>query len=159
MPQQLSLYYRDPQGEIQGPFLGVDIISCNIVGLPVSILLLKEDVTVTIVHPRTEDLESMIQEAYIFIAAIGQPMMGSWIKSGVVVIDVGMNVVDDATRNSGYRLLEDGDIICFQKPLKGGTVKNHNQDVPSFLEYVHNHQVVRFLSLEKPKEDEFSSEL
>ena len=36
---------------------------------------MKEDVTVTVVHPRTEDLESMIHEAYIFIAAIGQPMM------------------------------------------------------------------------------------
>ncbi|CAI9294631.1 unnamed protein product [Lactuca saligna] len=55
----------------------------NIVGLPVSILLLKEDVTVTVVHPRTEDLESMIHEADIFIAAIGQPMMGSWIKVGL----------------------------------------------------------------------------
>nr|KAJ0185336.1 hypothetical protein LSAT_V11C900474120 [Lactuca sativa] len=55
--------------------------------------------------------------------------------------------------------LEDGDIICFQKPLKDGTVKNRYQDVPSFLEYVHNRQVVRFRSLEKPKEDEFSLEL
>ncbi|XP_076909747.1 ubiquitin C-terminal hydrolase 12-like [Bidens hawaiensis] len=55
--------------------------------------------------------------------------------------------------------LEDGDIICFQKPLQAGTVKCRYPDVPSFLEYVHNRQVVRFRSLEKPKEDEFSLEL
>ncbi|KAK9075087.1 hypothetical protein SSX86_003406 [Deinandra increscens subsp. villosa] len=55
--------------------------------------------------------------------------------------------------------LEDGDIICFQKPLPAGTVKCRYPEVPSFLEYVHNRQVVRFRSLEKPKEDEFSLEL
>ncbi|KAI3748479.1 hypothetical protein L6452_11570 [Arctium lappa] len=56
--------------------------------------------------------------------------------------------------------LEDGDIICFQKPLKVETTETcRYPDVPSFLEYVHNRQVVRFRSLEKPKEDEFSLEL
>ncbi|KAJ9540076.1 hypothetical protein OSB04_026582 [Centaurea solstitialis] len=56
--------------------------------------------------------------------------------------------------------LEDGDIICFQKPLKvENTETCRYPDVPSFLEYVHNRQVVRFRSLEKPKEDEFSLEL
>ncbi|XP_028053131.1 ubiquitin carboxyl-terminal hydrolase 12-like isoform X8 [Camellia sinensis] len=56
--------------------------------------------------------------------------------------------------------LEDGDIICFQKSTQ---VESSEQcrypDVPSFLEYVHNRQVVRFRSLEKPKEDEFCLEL
>ncbi|CAL5365147.1 unnamed protein product [Camellia sinensis] len=56
--------------------------------------------------------------------------------------------------------LEDGDIICFQKCSK---VESGEQcrcpDVPAFLEYVHNRQVVRFRSLEKPKEDEFCLEL
>ncbi|KAF5938220.1 hypothetical protein HYC85_025726 [Camellia sinensis] len=56
--------------------------------------------------------------------------------------------------------LEDGDIICFQKSSK---VESGEQcrcpDVPAFLEYVHNRQVVRFRSLEKPKEDEFCLEL
>ncbi|KAI7729020.1 hypothetical protein M8C21_024565, partial [Ambrosia artemisiifolia] len=56
--------------------------------------------------------------------------------------------------------LEDGDIICFQKPLKVESAETcRYPDVPSFLEYVHNRQVVRFRSLEKPKEDEFSLEL
>ncbi|CAL1374042.1 unnamed protein product [Linum trigynum] len=55
--------------------------------------------------------------------------------------------------------LEDGDIVCFQKPPLGSGEQCRYPDVPSFLEYVHNRQVVRFRSLEKPKEDEFSLEL
>nr|ACJ04334.1 ubiquitin specific protease 12 [Nicotiana tabacum] len=56
--------------------------------------------------------------------------------------------------------LEDGDIICIQKPLRSQTSEQYRfPDVPSFLEYVHNRQVVRFRSLEKPKEDDFSLEL
>ncbi|KAF7143600.1 hypothetical protein RHSIM_Rhsim05G0178300 [Rhododendron simsii] len=56
--------------------------------------------------------------------------------------------------------LEDGDIICFQKaPQVGSSEQCRYPDVPSFLEYVHNRQVVRFRSLEKPKEDEFCLEL
>ncbi|PSR98801.1 Ubiquitin carboxyl-terminal hydrolase [Actinidia chinensis var. chinensis] len=56
--------------------------------------------------------------------------------------------------------LEDGDIICFQKLQQvGSSEQRRYPDVPSFLEYVHNRQVVRFRSLEKPKEDEFFLEL
>lgn len=47
----------------------------NIVGLPVSLLLLKADATVTVVHSRSNDQESIIREADIIIAAAGQPMM------------------------------------------------------------------------------------
>ncbi|CAH9097144.1 unnamed protein product [Cuscuta europaea] len=89
----------------------------NIVGLPVSLLLLKEDATVTIVHSRTEEPEKIISEADIVIAAAGQPMMikGSWIKPGAAVIDVGTNAVDDPTKKSGYRLVGDVD---FQEASK-----------------------------------------
>uniref|UniRef100_A0A0D9XZE9 ubiquitinyl hydrolase 1 n=1 Tax=Leersia perrieri TaxID=77586 RepID=A0A0D9XZE9_9ORYZ len=56
--------------------------------------------------------------------------------------------------------LEDGDIICFQKsPISDGETQVRYPDVPSFLEYVHNRQVVHFRSLEKPKEDDFCLEL
>ncbi|XP_039043952.1 ubiquitin carboxyl-terminal hydrolase 13-like [Hibiscus syriacus] len=56
--------------------------------------------------------------------------------------------------------LEDGDIICFQKSLPAeSTTQYHYPDVPSFLEYVHNRQVVHFRSLEKPKEDDFCLEM
>ncbi|XP_050281142.1 ubiquitin C-terminal hydrolase 12-like isoform X16 [Quercus robur] len=56
--------------------------------------------------------------------------------------------------------LEDGDIVCFQKSAPvGSSDQCRYPDVPSFLDYVHNRQVVRFRSLEKPKEDEFCLEL
>ncbi|XP_068338026.1 bifunctional protein FolD 2-like [Pyrus communis] len=89
----------------------------NIVGLPVSLLLLKADATVTVVHSRTPDPESFIREADIIIAAAGQAMMikGSWIKPGAAVIDVGTNAIDDPSRKSGYRLVGDVD---FQEACK-----------------------------------------
>ncbi|AQK39693.1 Ubiquitin carboxyl-terminal hydrolase 13 [Zea mays] len=56
--------------------------------------------------------------------------------------------------------LEDGDIICFQKaPVPDGDAQVRYPDVPSFLEYVHNRQVVHFRCLDKPKDDDFSLEL
>lgn len=56
--------------------------------------------------------------------------------------------------------LEDGDIVCYQKvPQVESTEQCRYPDVPSFLEYVHNRQVVRFRFLERPKEDEFFLEL
>lgn len=89
----------------------------NIVGLPVSLLLLKADATVTIVHSRSVDPESVIREADIVIAAAGQAQLikGSWIKPGAAVIDVGTNAVDDPTKKSGYRLVGDVD---FQEACK-----------------------------------------
>uniref|UniRef100_A0A2C9VV76 Tetrahydrofolate dehydrogenase/cyclohydrolase NAD(P)-binding domain-containing protein n=1 Tax=Manihot esculenta TaxID=3983 RepID=A0A2C9VV76_MANES len=83
----------------------------NIVGLPVSLLLLKADATVTIVHSRSGDQESTIHGADIIIAAAGQAMMikGSWIKPGAAVIDVGTSDVDDPSEKSGYRLVGDVD--------------------------------------------------
>ncbi|CAN6558650.1 unnamed protein product [Malus baccata var. baccata] len=89
----------------------------NIVGLPVSLLLLKADATVTVVHSRTPDPESFIREADIIIAAAGQAMMikGCWIKPGAAVIDVGTNAIDDPSRKSGYRLVGDVD---FQEACK-----------------------------------------
>ncbi|XP_027117198.1 bifunctional protein FolD 2-like [Coffea arabica] len=100
----------------------------NIVGLPVSLLLLKEDATVTIVHSRTKEPEKIIREADIVIAAAGQANMiqGSWIKSGAAVIDVGTNAVDDRTKKSGYRLVGDVDFKEASKvagwitPVPGG---------------------------------------
>ncbi|KAG2624666.1 bifunctional protein FolD 2-like isoform X2 [Panicum virgatum] len=100
----------------------------NIVGLPVSLLLLKADATVSIVHSRTPDPESIVREADIVIAAAGQAMMikGDWIKPGAAVIDVGTNSVDDPTRKSGYRLVGDVDfaevskIAGYLTPVPGG---------------------------------------
>jgi methylenetetrahydrofolate dehydrogenase (NADP+)/methenyltetrahydrofolate cyclohydrolase len=81
----------------------------NIVGLPVSLLLIGRNATVTVCHSRTRDLPSVTREADILVAAIGRPQMvrGDWIKPGAVVIDVGVNRVDDPTSKSGYRLVGD----------------------------------------------------
>jgi 5,10-methylene-tetrahydrofolate dehydrogenase/methenyl tetrahydrofolate cyclohydrolase len=81
----------------------------NIVGLPVSMLLLHRNATLTICHSRTQDLPGVVREADILIAAVGRAEMvrGDWVKPGVVVIDVGVNAVDDPTRERGYRLVGD----------------------------------------------------
>ncbi|KAF8006698.1 hypothetical protein BT93_K0876 [Corymbia citriodora subsp. variegata] len=100
----------------------------NIVGLPVSLLLLKADATVTVVHSHTPNPESIIREADIIIAAAGQAMMikGSWIKPGAAVIDVGTNAVDDPSKKTGYRLVGDvhfgeaSKVAGYITPVPGG---------------------------------------
>ena len=83
----------------------------NIVGLPVAMLLLHRNATLTVCHSRTKDLPGVVREADILIAAVGRPEMvkGDWVKPGAVVIDVGMNAVDDPTREKGYKLVGDVD--------------------------------------------------
>jgi 5,10-methylene-tetrahydrofolate dehydrogenase/methenyl tetrahydrofolate cyclohydrolase len=81
----------------------------NIVGMPVALLLMHRNATVTICHSRTRDIAAICREADIIIAAIGQPEMvkRDWVKPGAVVIDVGINSVPDALRKSGTRLVGD----------------------------------------------------
>jgi methylenetetrahydrofolate dehydrogenase (NADP+)/methenyltetrahydrofolate cyclohydrolase len=81
----------------------------NIVGMPVALLLVKSNATVTICHSRTKDLPATCRAADVLIAAVGRAEMvrGDWVKPGAVVIDVGINRVDDPTRERGYRLAGD----------------------------------------------------
>jgi len=81
----------------------------NIVGLPVAMLLLHQNATVTICHSRTQDLPSVVRRADILIAAVGRPEMvrGDWVKPGAAVIDVGINAVPDPNKPSGHRLVGD----------------------------------------------------
>jgi methylenetetrahydrofolate dehydrogenase (NADP+) / methenyltetrahydrofolate cyclohydrolase len=81
----------------------------NIVGMPVSLLLVRANATVTICHSRTKDLPDVVRSADVLVAAVGRAEMvkGSWVKPGAVVIDVGVNRVDDATKKRGYRLVGD----------------------------------------------------
>lgn len=81
----------------------------NIVGLPVAMLLLHRNATLTVCHSRTADLPAMVRQADILIAAVGRPEMvrGDWIKPGAAVIDVGVNAIDDADDPRGYRLVGD----------------------------------------------------
>ena len=86
-----------------------------IVGKPMALLLMRKgpggDATVTVAHSRTKDLAAVTREADIVIAAIGRPhFLGSdHIREGAVVIDVGINRVDDPTSPKGYRLVGDVD--------------------------------------------------
>ncbi len=81
----------------------------NIVGMPVALLLLRANATVTICHSRTVDLPAVVRTGDIVVAAIGKPGMvrGDWVKPGAVVIDVGINHVEDKTVEKGYRLVGD----------------------------------------------------
>lgn len=81
----------------------------NIVGLPMAMLLQKANATVTICHSRTKDLEAHLKRADIVVAAIGWAEMvkGDMLKPGAAVIDVGINRVDDETRERGYKLVGD----------------------------------------------------
>lgn len=85
----------------------------NIVGTPMSILLSRKgnpgNCTVTLTHSRTKDIKAELLRADIVIAAIGIPefIKGDMIKEGAVVIDVGINRVEDSSRKSGYKLVGD----------------------------------------------------
>lgn len=81
----------------------------NIVGMPVALLLVKANATVTICHSRTRDLPSVVREADVIVAAIGQPefVKKDWVKPGAIVIDVGINQKEDPSAKRGYRLVGD----------------------------------------------------
>jgi 5,10-methylene-tetrahydrofolate dehydrogenase/methenyl tetrahydrofolate cyclohydrolase len=81
----------------------------NIVGMPVALLLVRANATVTICHSRTRNLAEVVRQADVLIAAVGKTEMvrGDWVKPGAVVIDVGINRVEDASRPRGYRLVGD----------------------------------------------------
>jgi methylenetetrahydrofolate dehydrogenase (NADP+) / methenyltetrahydrofolate cyclohydrolase len=74
----------------------------NIVGKPMAQLLLQNDCTVTIAHSRTRDLPALCSEAEILVAAIGRPkaIAGDWIRQGAIVVDVGINRIDDGSGKS-----------------------------------------------------------
>lgn len=104
----------------------------NIVGTPMTILLSRKgepgNATVTMCHSRTEDMLFHTKRADILIAAIGRPEMvtANMVKEGAVIIDVGINRVEDATRKRGYRLCGDVDYnglkdkVSAMTPVPGG---------------------------------------
>jgi len=104
----------------------------NIVGKPVANMLIQKkdtgNATVTVCHTRTKDLASHVKRADIIIAAAGRPntVTADMVKDGAVVIDVGVNRVDDATKKKGYRLVGDVDFDAVKEkaslitPVPGG---------------------------------------
>jgi 5,10-methylene-tetrahydrofolate dehydrogenase/methenyl tetrahydrofolate cyclohydrolase len=81
----------------------------NIVGMPMALLLVRANATVTVCHSRTRNLKEVCRGADVLVAAVGRAEMvrGDWVKPGAVVVDVGMNRVEDSTRPKGYRLTGD----------------------------------------------------
>ena len=91
----------------------------NIVGKPMAQLLLKESCTVTIAHSKTLNLQEVCRTADILVAAVGIPEMvkGEWIKKGAVVLDVGINRIENKTQKDAKKIIV-GD-VDFEE------VKNH----------------------------------
>ena len=85
----------------------------NIVGKPMAQLLLEESCTVTTVHSKTKDIETITRQADILVAAVGRPLMvkADWIKSGAIVIDVGINRVENPDDTSKTMLVGDVDYV------------------------------------------------
>jgi len=104
----------------------------NIVGKPLANMLIQKsptgNATVTVCHTRTRDLAHFTRQADIVIAAAGRPntITADMVRDGVVVIDVGVNRVEDATKKQGYRLIGDVDFDAVKEkaslitPVPGG---------------------------------------
>jgi len=114
---------------------GANVVICgrsDIVGKPTALLLMQRadgaNATVTVCHTRTKNLASITRQADILVVAMGQPkaITADMVKEGVVVIDVGINRVDDASRKRGYRLVGDVDFDAVSEkalaitPVPGG---------------------------------------
>ena len=117
----LQEYQIDPKGK-QAVVVGRSIL----VGKPLALMLLEADATVTIAHSRSHNLPAITQQADILIAAVGRPKLiaAEMVKPGAVVVDVGINRVEDANGNS--RLVGDvdfepvQDVAKFLTPVPGG---------------------------------------
>lgn len=104
----------------------------NIVGTPMTVLMSRNanpgNATVTMCHSRTKNLKEMCLQADIIVAAIGKPkfITEDMVKEGAIVLDVGINRIDDATRKSGKRLVGDVDFdnvkdkCSYITPVPGG---------------------------------------
>ncbi len=100
----------------------------TIVGKPMTSLLVNASATVTVCHSKTRDLPAVTREAEILIAAIGKPefVTAEMVKPGAVVIDVGINRVDDPSTPKGYRIVGDvafnavKDVASKISPVPGG---------------------------------------
>lgn len=123
----LEYYQIDPAGKEV-----VIVGRSNIVGKPLAAMLMQKakmaDATVTVAHSRSQNLSEITRRADILIAAVGRPMTitADMVKSGVVIIDVGVNRVEDNSTDKGYRLSGDVDFEnCKEKasyisPVPGG---------------------------------------
>ncbi len=96
-PAGCMLMIEDQIGADLSGLTAVVIGRSNIVGKPMASLLLRANATVTIAHSRTPDLPGIVRNADIVVAAVGRPNMvqADWVKAGSVVIDVGINRIEE----------------------------------------------------------------
>lgn len=147
-----SIYLLDSVGaELEGAN-AVVLGRSNIVGMPVALLLVKRNATVTICHSRTKNLKDVVASADILIAAVGRAEMvrGDWVKPGAVVIDVGINRVDDPTKEKGYKLVGDvaydevKEVASWITPVPGGvgpmTIAMLLRNTVRAAKLAHNHE-------------------
>jgi methylenetetrahydrofolate dehydrogenase (NADP+)/methenyltetrahydrofolate cyclohydrolase len=113
---------RDQLGKLEG-LNAVIIGRSNLVGKPMSQLLLRDNCTVTVAHSRTKDLAGICRQADIIVAAVGRPEMvkGDWVKPGATVIDVGINRVDAPEKGEGKTKLV-GDVETTEAAKVAGAI-------------------------------------
>jgi methylenetetrahydrofolate dehydrogenase (NADP+)/methenyltetrahydrofolate cyclohydrolase len=109
---------------------GANVVVCgrsDIVGKPMALLLMQRadgaNATVTVCHTRTKNIAEITRQADILVAAIGRPnaITADMVKEDAVVIDVGINRVNDASRKRGYRLVGDVDFEAVSEKAAGIT--------------------------------------
>ncbi|NQT34544.1 bifunctional 5,10-methylenetetrahydrofolate dehydrogenase/5,10-methenyltetrahydrofolate cyclohydrolase [bacterium] len=104
----LLAYGYDPAGK-RVVIIGRSVI----VGRPLALMMMLKarggNATVTVCHSRTTDIPAITRQADILVPAVGitEMIKGDWVKEGVIVVDVGINRVPDATKKRGYRLVGD----------------------------------------------------
>ncbi len=125
--QLIERYDIDTQGKHV-----VVIGRSHIVGRPISILMSQKgaygNATVTVAHSRTKDLKALTQQADIIVSALGVPgfVTSEMVKEGVVIIDVGITRVEDASKDKGYYITGDVDFdsvsqkASYITPVPGG---------------------------------------
>ena len=125
--QLIERYDIDTQGKHV-----VVIGRSHIVGRPISILMSQKgaygNATVTVAHSRTKDLKALTQQADIIVSALGVPgfVTADMVKEGVVIIDVGITRVEDASKEKGYYITGDVDFdsvapkASYITPVPGG---------------------------------------
>ena len=120
-PQGGLLLIREIEKNLTG-LHAVVIGRSNLFGKPMGQLLLAENCTVTQCHSRTKDLPAMCAQADILIAAVGRAKMvkGGWIKKGAIVIDVGINRLDDGKLCGDVDFAEAAVVARAITPVPGG---------------------------------------
>jgi 5,10-methylene-tetrahydrofolate dehydrogenase/methenyl tetrahydrofolate cyclohydrolase len=109
--------------------MNIVIIGCsNLVGLPLSILLLQREATVTICHKKTINIKNLTKQADMIITCCGVPHLvkEDWIKENTIIIDVGINTIKDSSKKKGYKIVGDVDFnnvkhkCSYLTPVPGG---------------------------------------